>query len=548
MTREESHFKVIEISKNLKRGTILDVPAGQGALAVDLQRMGFAVVCADIDPGHFKVEGIENFYADLNKTLPFEDASFDYICCVAGLHRVWNLRSTIKEFGRVLKKNGYLIISIPNYSNIDRRIKFLFRGSLSKSVNLQSFDQHAKEQSAFFRSNLLYPQLKTILLKNNFNILSLYKDKTKKSSIAFFPMILLIKLYKFFSPKKTAKEHFLDDMSSSATRWWEQHHHSMPEELNLEKIRGKDYSGYVFKGFDTSYLFERIRDYGDKVPFYQSEPHRRVFYEGERNIYIKIVYEARSFLPLFSWTASGRYLKFYRVLKRLGISTPELLACLKVRQKNQLMSIIATKGIPSVQGFGTFLASAKDSSIKNTLIKELAKMAATIHKAGYYFSMDFRNILVKAIDKGMKLFILNLEHMKSTFLAKRRIKRNLNRFKRGLLSVPGTTADDIYTFFEQYRKLRKDSRKIFLLDQKQKSLGIFHLMDIFHENGLCIRKIPGKRETWKVSSYEATYFIKISFLNNLFRKLLSLLKLSKIRKELQVFQRLKNKEDVLFPN
>ncbi len=74
MTREESHFKVIEIFRSLERGTVLDVPAGQEALAVDLQKMGFKVTCGDIDLSHFKAKGIENLYVDLNKVLHFEYA------------------------------------------------------------------------------------------------------------------------------------------------------------------------------------------------------------------------------------------------------------------------------------------------------------------------------------------------------------------------------------------------------------------------------------------------------------------------------------------
>jgi SAM-dependent methyltransferase len=216
MTREESHFKIVEIFQNFRRGTVLDVPAGQGALAVDLNNMGFKVTCGDIDPSHFKAEGIENLYVDLNKALPFKNESFDYVACVAGLHRIWNLNMAISEFNRILKKDGCLVVSIPNYSNIDRRIKFLFRGSLSKSVNLQSFDQHTDDRNAYFRSNLFYAQLKTILMKNKFNVLRLHKDKTKKSSVVFFPLIIFIKLCNFFASKKTTDEFFLSDMSSPA--------------------------------------------------------------------------------------------------------------------------------------------------------------------------------------------------------------------------------------------------------------------------------------------------------------------------------------------
>lgn len=214
MTREESHFKIVEILKHYEKGVVLDIPSGEGALAKDLKGMGFKVICSDIDPKHFKAEGIENNYADLNQVLPFGNKSFDYVVCAAGLHRIWNLNKPLSEFRRILKDNGYLLVSIPNFSNIERRIKFFFRGSLSKSVNLQNFDQHTDHPAAFFRSNLFYPQLKRLLVRNHFKVLQIHRDKTKKSSIMWLPIIGFIKLTRFFSSKKVNDEYSLDEMSA----------------------------------------------------------------------------------------------------------------------------------------------------------------------------------------------------------------------------------------------------------------------------------------------------------------------------------------------
>jgi SAM-dependent methyltransferase len=214
MTREESHFKVLELFRDFERGTVLDIPSGTGALAMDLKEIGFRVTCGDIDPALFKAEGIENIYADLNDVLPFENELFEYVVCVAGLHRIWNLNKPLSEFRRILKQKGYLVISFPNYSNIERRISFFFRGSLSKSVNLQSFDQHTDHQAAFFRGNLFYPQLKTLLMKNHFNVLRIDRDKTKKSSVVGLPLVALIKLARFLNSKKVKDGYSLNEMSA----------------------------------------------------------------------------------------------------------------------------------------------------------------------------------------------------------------------------------------------------------------------------------------------------------------------------------------------
>ena len=47
-----------------------------------------------------------------DKTLPFEDESFDIIICSEVLHQVKNLNNTINEIRRVLKKNGKIFATL----------------------------------------------------------------------------------------------------------------------------------------------------------------------------------------------------------------------------------------------------------------------------------------------------------------------------------------------------------------------------------------------------------------------------------------------------
>lgn len=225
------------------------------------------------------------------------------------------------------------------------------------------------------------------------------------------------------------------------------------------KFNNKICQGYFLNGSDTSLLLDKIKFYCDESvkPFYQTEPHRKVFYDKEYNIYIKIVEESHidffsSLLrPLFGLT-SDKYWRYYNVLRRLKISTPKLLACLSIKHKNMQKSAIITKGDINTVQLSNFISSNSDNILKYLAIKELAALAKTLHSAGYYFSLDLRNILVKADGTKLYLSILDLEHMKTTFLAKRRVARNLRRFKRSLLSLQGTTANDWNTFTDEYSK------------------------------------------------------------------------------------------------
>lgn len=98
---------------------LLDAACGPGKYAETLIAKGATVTGFDNSPKmieHAKKrnQGIGTFFVqDLSE--PFEslaDASFDIVLCALAMHYVENWDLTIKEFYRVLKPNGQLVISI----------------------------------------------------------------------------------------------------------------------------------------------------------------------------------------------------------------------------------------------------------------------------------------------------------------------------------------------------------------------------------------------------------------------------------------------------
>lgn len=120
--------KVVSILSGKPAGKLLDAPAGEGALVQRL--MGIHDVTAvDLEEDFFKLHGRVPFRkVDLNSALPFEDASFDYVTCVEGIEHLENPFASIREFSRVLKPGGSLIITTPNIMSIKSRTRFLFYG------------------------------------------------------------------------------------------------------------------------------------------------------------------------------------------------------------------------------------------------------------------------------------------------------------------------------------------------------------------------------------------------------------------------------------
>jgi len=131
MAREGAHECVEEILRDSTRGRLLDVPAGHGALAVRLKKLGFEVLGCDLYPQIFDVQDIEIKSGDLDGRLPYDDQAFAYVVCIEGLEHIENPANAIREFSRVLKPGGTLVVSVPNIMNIEERLKWLFAGYTS---------------------------------------------------------------------------------------------------------------------------------------------------------------------------------------------------------------------------------------------------------------------------------------------------------------------------------------------------------------------------------------------------------------------------------
>lgn len=98
---------------------ILDAACGPGKYAEILMSKGAIVTGFDLSPKMIELAIERNksqgvfFVHDLS--MPFEmleTASFDIVLCALALHYVQDWTLTIKEFHRVLKPNGILVISI----------------------------------------------------------------------------------------------------------------------------------------------------------------------------------------------------------------------------------------------------------------------------------------------------------------------------------------------------------------------------------------------------------------------------------------------------
>jgi ubiquinone/menaquinone biosynthesis C-methylase UbiE len=217
LAREETHEWMIDALSKERKGFLLDAPAGTGALASRLKKMGFSVSCCDINPSLFSVQDIEIKKGDLNQSLLYPSGSFDFITCIEGLEHLENPFNAIREFNRILKPGGKLFLSLPNYLNIERRLRFLITGLFSKIPSPERFGKDRFDNLWMLHlMPLTYPILKMTLEHWGFKILSIEKDKEKKRMKWLLPIVWGIRFYCFFWPKEKKEEYHLEETLSPA--------------------------------------------------------------------------------------------------------------------------------------------------------------------------------------------------------------------------------------------------------------------------------------------------------------------------------------------
>ena len=152
----------------------------------------------------------------MNETFPFEDSTFDYGCFVEGPEHVENVFHCFREYARVLKPGGYVIVSLPNYLNIENRIKNFMNGVVEPVVTYESLKEDYKNNEYMIHINRLpYPMVRMALEFAGFKVQELHQDKTKKKQFVLWPIVFLIQLITLLRGEKSNRKYWLKDNNSS---------------------------------------------------------------------------------------------------------------------------------------------------------------------------------------------------------------------------------------------------------------------------------------------------------------------------------------------
>ena len=217
--------KYLIANKDLfKSKKVIDFPAGNGVTSRILKEIGAIPIPMDLFPEYFEIEGLNCIRANIREGLDVEDKSADALICQEGIEHFSDQYKALQEFNRVLKSNGKLLITTPNYSNIRARLSYL----LSESERFNS-TMPPNELDSIWMSNqgitneiyfghifLIGIQKLRVLAKlSGFRIKKYHFTRVKSTSLLLLPLFYpCIVLSNWISYKKNLRKNKDYDMET----------------------------------------------------------------------------------------------------------------------------------------------------------------------------------------------------------------------------------------------------------------------------------------------------------------------------------------------
>ncbi len=184
--------------ERLKGQVVVDVPAGNGVTTRILRDLGADPRAFDLFPEYFEVEGVACQRANIMEGIPMGDATADMVLCQEGIEHFTDQFKVLKEFNRLLRPKGTLIITTPNYSNLRARLSYF----LSESERFNSImppneidsiwmnDQRVSSEVYFGHVFLIGIQkLRVLATLAGFRIRRIRRVRVKPTSVLLFPFV-----------------------------------------------------------------------------------------------------------------------------------------------------------------------------------------------------------------------------------------------------------------------------------------------------------------------------------------------------------------------
>jgi SAM-dependent methyltransferase len=212
-SRVESYFRA---QGNLAGKVVVDLPAGEGRMSEALHELGATVEPYDLYPEFFKAEGLVCRPADLERDLPIPGQHADYVVFQEGLEHLPDQLRPLREFNRILKPGGRLILTTPNPSSLRARLcHFLLEGYLFNKLPINETSAIRfldKQENRFYFGHIFLigaQKLRILGRVAGFRIAAVLPNKISKFSVLLgvvYPLIALVNFWTYFRSSRRLKQ------------------------------------------------------------------------------------------------------------------------------------------------------------------------------------------------------------------------------------------------------------------------------------------------------------------------------------------------------
>ena len=211
---------ILNNAQLLKDKKVVDFPAGNGVTSNILRDVGAKPIPIDLFPEYFELEGLDCLRANIREGLPLAAASNDFLICQEGIEHFSDQFMALKEFNKVLRKDGILLITTPNYSNLRAKLSYL----LSESERFNSIMPPNELDSIWMTNknitNEIYfghifligiQKLRVLAVLAGFEIKKIHFTRIKSTSLLLLPLFypfILISNYITYIKNRSKKSDF----------------------------------------------------------------------------------------------------------------------------------------------------------------------------------------------------------------------------------------------------------------------------------------------------------------------------------------------------
>jgi len=161
--RKKYSFSLLDQVLDNNVETVLDVGCGSGVYLKEFMEKGYNVIGMDLSEAmlHKVRESLEHYdgwklYQGDIEQIPLKDNEVDIIVCMGVLPYLLKDDKAIEELFRVLKPNGYLLISATNWFRLDQYhtlLKIFFKKMIGKYPEIKEHQPGLSYTSPWFLNN-----------------------------------------------------------------------------------------------------------------------------------------------------------------------------------------------------------------------------------------------------------------------------------------------------------------------------------------------------------------------------------------------------------